>query len=400
MITRVTEGMKYTLMTNNLNNVQSKYNVLMEQLSTQKRINRPSDDPIGTSSVMDCRDSLSSIEQYKKNIDSCASWLSVTESTLSSANDILIKIQEMAVSQASATATSATREQAAAALQPLIDQLISLANTKIGNQYLFSGSMSDTKPFEETDAGAYAGGPATAARDNTYTGTATASGNYDGTTNATYVLNIVDGGVLNAATYRISSDGGKTWSSESNAGDMSSGTVALGGNISLTFDAGTLGAGDVFWVNAFVSGQYRGNGEDLSVNVGKDHTISYSISGESVFTEKGKGTTDIFGTLNTIKSAMETGNADGISSQLENLEAAEAQVTQYQALCGNRSNSLEVTSNNYNALNTNITQLMSNIEDADVTQLIIDYNMKEVALQASYSLAAKIGNISILDFIK
>ena len=72
MITRVTESMKYSLMTGNLNNVQNKYNDLLEKLSSQKRINQPSADPLGTSRVMDYRDSLSSIEQYKNNINKTA----------------------------------------------------------------------------------------------------------------------------------------------------------------------------------------------------------------------------------------------------------------------------------------------------------------------------------------
>jgi len=47
MVTRVTENMKYSLLTSNLSSVQDRCSELMLQLSTQKRINRPSDDPRG-----------------------------------------------------------------------------------------------------------------------------------------------------------------------------------------------------------------------------------------------------------------------------------------------------------------------------------------------------------------
>jgi flagellar hook-associated protein 3 FlgL len=318
---------------------------------------------------------------------------------LQSANDILIKIQEMAVSQSSATASSTTREEQATALQPLIDELLSLANSKIGDSYIFSGSRTNVKPFEE-ESGAYAGGAADAADGNTYGGAVTASGTYTGAANATYVLKIIAGGNLNAATYKVSADGGKTWGAVSAAGDMSTGDVTIGSGLTLTFAAGTFGADDIFSVDAYVAGRYRGNGDDLALNIGKDNNFSYSISGESAFTDKGEGTVDIFGALADLKTALETNDVDGIRNQLDNLNGAQSQVTRYQAQCGTRTNSLEVTKSNYDALNESVTSLMSNIEDADVTQLITDFKMKEVALEASYSMAGQIGNISVLDFLK
>ena len=399
MVTRVTENMKYSLLTSNLSSVQDRCSELMLQLSTQKRINRPSDDPAGMSSVMNYRDMLASMEQYGRNIDGCTSWLNMTESTLSSVNDILVKVQETAISQASATATAATREQAAAALQPLIDQVLSLANTKLGDSYIFSGTKTGTKPFEAEAAG-YTGGTASAAEGNTYGGTASVSGTYTGGANTTYVLKIFTGGDLDEATYRVSTDGGKNWGAESAPGDLESGTVDLGSGLSIEFTDGTFGAGDTFTVDAFAYGYYRGNGEEMTLNIGKDRTMHYSFSGEAVFTDMGAGTVDIFGTLNELKTALAGNDVEGIRATLDGLKEAQQQVTRYQAVCGTRTNDLEITKGNYEALKENITGLMSNVEDADVTQLITDFQMKQLALQASYYMAGEIGKISILNFIK
>ncbi|MBP8984755.1 MAG: flagellar hook-associated protein FlgL [Syntrophobacterales bacterium] len=399
MVTRVTENMKYFLLTNNLSSVQDRCGELMLQLSTLKRINKPSDDPAGMTTVMNYRDMLASMEQYGRNIDGSASWLNITESTLSSVNDILVKIQEMALSQASATATAATREQAAAALQPLIDQILSLANTKLGDSYIFSGTKTGTKPFE-AEAAVYAGGPANAARGNAYEGKASVSGTYTGDANITYVLKIVKGGDLDGATYQVSTDGGKKWGEESDVGDLASGTVDLGSGLSIAFTGGTFADGDTFTVDAFALGYYRGNGEEMTLNIGKDHTMHYSFSGEAVFTDKGAGTVDVFGTLNDLKAALAGNDAEGIRATLDGLKEAQQQVTRYQAICGTRTNDLEVTKSNYEALKENITGLMSNVEDADVTKLITDFQMKQIALQASYYMAGEIGKISILNFIK
>lgn len=399
MITRVTDNMRFSMITNNLFSVQNKYSELMEQLTTLKRINRPSDDPLGTKGVMTYRDLEASIEQYSQNIDSSTSWLNITESTLSSANDIIVEIQEMAVSQGSDTASATTRQETATALEPLIDQLLSLANTKIGDSYIFSGSRTSVKPFEAT-ASAASVGTAAAAGDNTYTGNVTSGGSYTGAANATYVVKIVAGGDLDHATYQVSADGGRTWGAASAAGDMSAGTISLGAGMTLSFDASTFGAGDVFSVDGTVAGQYRGDGEDLSVTTGRDTTFAYSVSGESVFTDKGDGTVDIFASLTALKSALENNNSEEILAQLDNLKEAQSQVTRYQSLCGTRTNSLEVTQNNYDALSETITSLKSNLEDADVTKVMTDYQMKALALQASYSMASQIGQNTVLEFLK
>jgi len=57
MAIRVSENMKFNTMVNNLFRVQDSYNEVMEKMATQKKINRPSDDPIGMSRVLSLRKS-------------------------------------------------------------------------------------------------------------------------------------------------------------------------------------------------------------------------------------------------------------------------------------------------------------------------------------------------------
>jgi len=95
----------------------------------------------------------------------------------------------------------------------------------------------------------------------------------------------------------------------------------------------------------------------------------------------GAGTVDIFGTLNELKTALAGNDVEGIRATLDDLKAAQQQVTRYQAICGTRTNDLEITKGNYEALKENITGLMSNVEDADVTKLVTDFQMKQLALQ-------------------
>jgi len=107
-------------MTDNLFKVQNSYNELMEKMASQKTINRPSDDPLGMSRILTYRKSQASAKQYSENIDSSKAWITMTESKLTGANDLLVRAKEIALSQTTATASAETREIAAVEVQQLI----------------------------------------------------------------------------------------------------------------------------------------------------------------------------------------------------------------------------------------------------------------------------------------
>lgn len=397
MITRVSNKMRFNLLNNNIFDIQNKYGELMEKLSTQKQVNKPSDDPLGVGKILDYRTAKAQISNYKGNIQSSKSWLSATESNLSNINDILTKVKETALSQATATATASTRQIAADSLQPLIDQVRSLANSRFGNRYLFSGTKTDTEPFAATDSAARIGAPV-AASGNTYAGMVSEAGAYTGVTNKTYVVKIVAGGALGSATCQASSDGGRTWGGVQTI--PGGGTITTGDGISLTFTGGAFAANDVFSVNAYASGYYNGNGEDLFTDVGNDVTINYSITGEAAFTDQGQGTVDIFKVLNDLKTAMQNNDAHGIGNQLNPLDEAMDQINRYTAQCGTRTNSLDISSSALEEMDIRLTGLTSDIEDADVALLATEFQMKQLALQTTYKMAGELSSLSIIDFIQ
>ncbi|MDD5231847.1 MAG: flagellar hook-associated protein FlgL [Syntrophales bacterium] len=399
MLTRVSDNMKFRTMVNNLFSAQEKYTTLAEKMATQKNVNRPSDDPIGMSKILDYRSTKASLGQYASNVDHAESWLTMSESKLTSAEDLLIRAREIAVTQSSATASEQSRETAAVEVDSIIDELRSIANSKLGNRYIFAGTMTDTEPFFEI-AGIPAIGTAEAAGGNAFDGTVASGGTYTGAVNKTYVVKIITGGTLADATYKVSSDGGATWGSEQT--DLDAGTITLGDGITMTFadtGANRLAANDIFHVNALAAGYFRGNGSEMSIEVSKGTTFSYGISGEAVFTDKGSGEVDIFDVLNDLKMGLENNDADGISTQINRLKDGRDQVSKYTAMCGSRIASLDVTRTNLTAIDEKLTSMCSDIEDADLVKLATDFAMKEVALQASYAIAASIQETSILKFL-
>jgi len=400
MITRVTDKMKYDLLNNSIYNTQSQYGEIMEKMASQKQVNKPSDDPLGMGKILDYRTVKAQISSYKANIDSSKSWLSATESNLTNVNDILTKVKELAVAQASATATASTRQIAADSLQPLIDQMRSLANSKFGNRYLFSGTRTDTEPFAATSSTARIDA-AVSASGNTFDGTVTSGGTYTGAVNKTYTVKIITGGTLAASTYQISADGGKTWGATQPAGGLS-GPVTVGDGIDLTLTAGTvdLAANDMFYVHAYAPGYYNGNGEELSSEVGMGVTSNYNVTGEAAFTDQGGGTVNLFKVLDDLKTALENNDADGVRNQLDSLDQASEQINRYTAQCGTRTNGLDASNTALEDMDLRITGLTSNIEDADMAALITEYQKKQLALQATYKMAGDMGSISILNFLR
>ena len=118
-------------------------------IASQKRINRPSDDPIGMGKVLDYRQTLSSIKQYESNIQNGKKRLEITEITLDLVDELLQGVRGIAMSEAGGTTES--RLLTAGELENMFDQLLDLANSELNGNYMFSGYRTQTAPFSRDD---------------------------------------------------------------------------------------------------------------------------------------------------------------------------------------------------------------------------------------------------------
>ncbi|AQR65295.1 flagellar hook-associated protein 3 [Aquaspirillum sp. LM1] len=142
-----------SLYLNNLSNMMAKQNALnktQEQLSSMRRVNSPSDDPVAASQILDQTQADSRIQQFNQNAKSAESALALTEVSLQSAGDLLQRVREMAVKAGNTALTNDDRKMLNSELEGLYKQLLGTANTLDGNgKALFGGSISQTKPFSE-----------------------------------------------------------------------------------------------------------------------------------------------------------------------------------------------------------------------------------------------------------
>ena len=301
MITRIADNTRYDTIAGNISNLQDGASRASEQVSTQKKINQPSDDPEGATTVLNLRAAGASIDQYKTNIMSGDTWLKMTELHLSSINDLLLQAQGVAQNVG---ASYTDRTGAADSLQNIRDQILTFANAQLDGRYLFSGSKTDTKPFPDT------------------------------------------------------------------------------------------------------AGAYQGDSGALLMNIGQDSTTGYNIAGNAVFPPSAKGGValfEAFDNLNAVLRNLSSSDTD-VSAALASFQAAGQQV--HQQAQDNITKTSVMLSNlafsdtHLTYLKDRVVNMLGKTEDADTSQLAMEIQMQALALNASYTAAAKITQGSLLNFLQ
>ena len=152
---RIANKSIYDSVTFQLGHITDELSKANEVVSTTKRINRLSDDPVGLNQVLSIKSSLSNIGQLERNINMGKSWLIAGESALTSVQDLLTDTRALCVQMASANVGDDERRSAAEAVQNTLDELVTLANTQVNGRYVFAGSDTDNTPFDSS--GNYSG---------------------------------------------------------------------------------------------------------------------------------------------------------------------------------------------------------------------------------------------------
>jgi len=146
---RVTNNNLYTSTERQINEKREKMMDLQTKLSTQKRINKPSDDPVGVSKLLDLRINDKNLNQFKETTDAAKIFLNYTDTALQELSDIVISLKDLAISQSSsASANEGTRKAIAGEVEQLYNQTLSVANRKFGNRFIFGGYSTHKAPFD------------------------------------------------------------------------------------------------------------------------------------------------------------------------------------------------------------------------------------------------------------
>lgn len=291
---RITTAMMFANATRNITKSQEKYLLAQEPLITQRSINRPSDDPIGAARVLGIHKQIGQIDQYQRNIDQAENFINQTEQALGSVRDSLIRLQEIAVGINDGMAGPGEYAAVAKEVDALYDAILSAANSKISNRYVFAGFETTNAPFDT-------------------------SGNYLG-----------------------------------------------------------------------------GIGDEIEIEINNGDFLVINQTGDEVF----KGPMDVFQVVTDMRDAIAAGDQDAITANLTPLADALDQILAFTSDIGAKSNRLESARTNNDELTQAYTNIMSNIEDADVVAATAEFAQMEQIYQATLTVSSRVMNQSFLDFLQ
>lgn len=133
---------------NNLTNINTNkiyQDRLSTQMSTQKKISRPSEDPVVAIRALRLRSNVTEITQYySKNIPDAESWLNVTEDALKNLTEIVTNMISQCTKGSNGDLTSSDREIILEQLKALADEVYTTGDVDYAGRYVFTGYRTDT----------------------------------------------------------------------------------------------------------------------------------------------------------------------------------------------------------------------------------------------------------------
>src|SRR5690554_3897424 len=145
---RVTQSM---MSNSSLRYLSQSYKTLLDlqnQMSTGKKITRASQDPVIAMNGMRYRTQVTEIVQFDRNLSEVYNWMDNADATLDKVGKTLQRIRDLAVQVSNDTYEETQRGNVAKEVDQLLEHLISLANTKSNNKFIFNGTNTTEAPVK------------------------------------------------------------------------------------------------------------------------------------------------------------------------------------------------------------------------------------------------------------
>jgi len=389
---RVTTQMSYYTLFNSMTSNLEKYNRTAEELSTGVALTQPSDDPTGIVDATSLKQSKAACKQYLDNLTVAKEYLTALDDCSQQISDQLTHARQIAEQAATETSDAEARAIAADEIQSIIESVLEVANTTVRGNYIFAGYNTAEQAYGTTGRILEAYN----ATGNTYAGTATSGGEFTGTDTASYLVRVVTAGDVGTAEYQVSEDGGETWGTvqtlessihvfdDANGEDL---------GVTLGFTDGTFAEGDEFRVDV-VPGGYNGDDGAIEYNIGKNSRIQVNVTGQEMFEDTG-----LLDALYKLKNGCEDNNTYEISEALEDLGTVEDNLQPIMVKAGIRLDRVETATNSLTTMKENITNSISNIEQADLIETAAQLTLQQSALSASQSALSAVLQISLFNYL-
>jgi len=263
---------------------------LQEELSSGRRISRPSDDPSGTASAMVFRSQRAANVQYLRNIDAASSRLAVIDSTLMQISERLRSVQALMVQSRNGGLGQASQDALATEVEAIKDALVDTYNTRYLDRPIFGGTIDEI----------------------------------------------------------------------------------------IAVDAST---------NA-----YLGNDEPITARISRDAVVRVDLPGTAA------GADVVPDLMDRISAAMRSGGVT--ATEFDDMDAVFSTVMESIGDVGARAERINITRTAVDSQRLDLTTWISEYEDVDLPETIMNLQAQQVAYQAALGAAAKVTQTSLADFLK
>ncbi len=358
---RVTDKMNQIQIMNNIQKNRTELASLQNQAATMKRVNRPSDDPSASAKILTNRTDNKNLEQFDKNINFGRSFLEMTESALSQVGEALVRAKELAIQGANDTNGGSPREMISSEIAQIYNSVVEISNRRLGDRYIFAGHKTLTAPFNKD--GEYAGDDGEIKLQNQ---------------KGQYVA-------MNLSGERVFQGRGATTEGYLKPPSDTPQSVEEVQKFKLSE------ADRQFQNEQTADNQLETRGP---ASVGRIQRLG----GEDPV--NGNSGVNIFAIIGGLDAALKSNDKTGIQDALEPLDQALNQINLARAEIGGRVNQLNATSEGIqrNIVDNKVTN--SQLEDADLFQVMTELNRSDTALKGTLESSHKLMSMSLLDFLK
>ena len=276
---------------------QQRLETAQDQVSTGKRLQRPSDSPADMGELLKTRSSLGTLARRNDALNAALPNMRASESTLGDMTSALREVRTQALQAKNATSTPEQRAALADQIGRLAGRVRDLANSSQGGQRLFAGTATGTEPFPQAEPIVYAGSP-----------------------------------------------------------------------------------------------------NSQQAEVGEGAVLDVSIPGGRLLNSRGG--TDLFQNLKDLEAAVRTGSNAEISSGMDALDVDLDNVTRLRGDMGAKLQYVELTQNRISTQKDALDQSASDLENVDFTEAVLNAKSAETAHEAALAMAGRIGNTTLLDYLR
>ena len=352
---RIADKMGYDQVTSNLAKNRSDMSDLQNQAATQKRVTKPSDDPLAATRVLQTRTEISGGQQYLKSIAQAKAFIEYSEQSLGDMSEVLVRAKELAIASANdASTNSNSRAATAAEIDQLYQQAIQVGNRKLADRFLFGGFRTTQAPFDY-------------------------EANYRGDTGEIQISIQKEGSLaLNVPGSRVFL--GRDDKAPATAGSGPSPLVPESSSESDVRGPASL----------------PGTSASLKIPDGQRPSEINSQAPSA----KPKVGLNIFQVLRDLSTGLKADDKEAIQESLDKIDGAVEQVILERAKLGARASTLNSATESLQKEQVDTKALKSSLEDADTFELVSDLNKTENTLKASLQTSGKLIQPSLLDFLR